>query len=118
MLARHRRELTEAVDGVRSNIHSPAVPISNHNTLGHRKPGSSTAMTCGRTSEDVAAGGIAGTAGSNPAGGRVSVLTVVRCQAEFSATGQSLTQRSPTVCVCVSVSVIRSNSKLLHSQQV
>jgi hypothetical protein len=47
--------LTEAVDGVRSHIPSPAVPISNHNTLGHRKPGSSIAMTCGRTSEDVIA---------------------------------------------------------------
>jgi len=55
MLAKHKRELTEAVDGVRSEIHSPAVPISSHNTLGHRKPGSSLATTCGRTSEDVVA---------------------------------------------------------------
>ena len=55
MLARHRRELNEAVDGVRSDIHSPAVPISSHSTLGHRKLGSSIATTRGRTSEDVIA---------------------------------------------------------------
>jgi hypothetical protein len=40
---------------------------------------------------------LAGTAGSNPAGGMaVCLLSVVCC----SAMGRSLVQRSPTVCVC------------------
>ena len=36
-------------------------------------------------------------AGSNPAGGKV-VMSVVCCQVEFSATNQSLVQRSSTKC--------------------
>ena len=43
---------------------------------------------------------IAGTAGSNSAGGqgRLSVVSVVCCQVEVFATGWSLVQRSPTEC--------------------
>ena len=40
---------------------------------------------------------LAGIAGSSPAGGMdVSVVSVVCCQVEVSATGRSLVQRSPT----------------------
>jgi hypothetical protein len=41
------------------------------------------------------------------------------CQAEVSATGRSLIQRSPTKCACVSLSVIRSNNKFCnYNEQV
>ena len=53
----------------------------------------SKASVCGRS--------LGGTAGSN---GCLSVVSVVCCQVEVSATGRSLVQRSPTDCsVCVSV---------------
>ena len=38
------------------------------------------------------------------------LVSVVCCQVEFSVKSRSLVQRSPVVCVCVSLSVIRSNS--------
>ena len=51
----------------------------------------SKAWVCGRS--------LAGTAGSNPAGGMdVCLVSVVRCQVEVFATGWSLVQRSPTEC--------------------
>ena len=37
--------------------------------------------------------------------GCLSVVSVVCCQIEVSASGLSLVQRSPTECVCVSVMV-------------
>jgi hypothetical protein len=37
-------------------------------------------------------------------------MSVVCCQVEFSATGQSLAKRKPTVCVYVSLSVISCNN--------
>jgi hypothetical protein len=56
------------------------------------------AWVCGRS--------LAGIAGSNPAGGidGLSVVNVVCCQVEVSATRCSLVQRGPTDCgVCLSV---------------
>jgi hypothetical protein len=52
----------------------------------------SKAWVCGRS--------LAGIAGSNPAGGMdvLSVVSVVCCQVEVSATSWSLVQRSPTEC--------------------
>ena len=51
----------------------------------------SKAWVCGRL--------LAGIAGSNPARGTdVSLVSVVCCQVEVSATGRSLVQRSPTEC--------------------
>jgi hypothetical protein len=46
---------------------------------------------------------LAGITCSNPAGehGCLSVVSVVCCQVEVSATGRSLVQRSPTECVWV-----------------
>jgi hypothetical protein len=43
---------------------------------------------------------VGGTAGSNLARGHecLSLVSVMCCQAEVSATGRSLVQRSPTVC--------------------
>ena len=42
---------------------------------------------------------LAGIVGSNPAGGMdVCLVSVVCCQVEFSASGRSLVQRSPTEC--------------------
>ena len=47
----------------------------------------------------------AGIVSSNPAEwhGCLSLVCVVCCQVEISATGRSLIQRNPTECVCVSV---------------
>ena len=43
-----------------------------------------------------------GVASSNPASGMdMSLVSVVCCQEEVSATGRSLVQRSPTEYVCV-----------------
>jgi len=42
---------------------------------------------------------LAGIAGSNPNGAWLSVVCVVCCQVDVSATGWSLVQRSPTECV-------------------
>jgi hypothetical protein len=52
-----------------------------------------------------------GIAGANPAAGHgcLSVVSVVCCQVEVSATGRSLVQRIPIVCV--SLNVIRRNNK-------
>jgi hypothetical protein len=59
----------------------------------------------------------------NPPGSCIylSLLNVVRCQVEFSATGRSLIQESPTdccVCVCVcalaQLCVIKCNTNTLH----
>jgi hypothetical protein len=47
----------------------------------------------------VCGGSLAGTAGSNPAGGSLSLVSVVCCQVEISATGRSFVQRSPIDCV-------------------
>jgi hypothetical protein len=44
--------------------------------------------------------------------GCLSVVSAVYCQVEVSATDRSLVQRSPTECVCVSLSVIKCNNKL------
>jgi len=46
------------------------------------------------------AASFAGTSGSNPAGrhGCLSLMSVVCCQVEVSATYRSLAQRSPTEC--------------------
>ena len=51
-----------------------------------------------RSEERVCSRSLAGVAGSNPAGG-MSLVLVVYCQVEVSATGRSLVQRSPTDCV-------------------
>jgi hypothetical protein len=52
------------------------------------------AWVCGRS--------LAGIAGSNPAGhGCLSLVSVVYCRVEVAATGRSVIQRSPLVCVCV-----------------
>jgi hypothetical protein len=59
-------------------------------------------------------------AGSNPAGGQkcLSLVTVVCCQAEASATGRSLVQGRPTDCVFVErVQVKRSRSASTVSGQ-
>jgi hypothetical protein len=53
-----------------------------------------------------------------PEHGYLSLVNVVSCQVEISATDRSLIQRSPTVCMCVSLSVIRGNSKPLHLEWV
>jgi hypothetical protein len=58
--------------------------------------------------------------------GCISLVSVVFCQVDISATGLFLVQRSPTECVCVCVyvrvsvllCVIRSNSNPLHLQRV
>ena len=51
----------------------------------------SSAWVCGRS--------LAGVEGSNPAWGMdVSLVSVVCCQVEVSATGRSLVQRIPTKC--------------------
>ena len=42
----------------------------------------------------------------------LSLLSVVCCQVEASATGRSLIQSSPTKCVCVSLSVIKWKNNL------
>ena len=42
---------------------------------------------------------LAGIVGSNPAGGIKSVVSVICCQVEISATGRKLVQGSPTECV-------------------
>ena len=57
----------------------------------------SKVWVCGRS--------LARTAGSNFTGGRkyLSLVSVVWCQVQMSATGRSLVQRSPTACVCVYV---------------
>ena len=57
----------------------------------------SKAMVFGRSHDGIA--------GSNPAGAWLSVLSVVSCHVEVSATGRSLVQRNPTDCVCVCVCV-------------
>ena len=57
----------------------------------------SKAMVFGRSHDGIA--------GSNPAGAWLSVLSVVSCHVEVSATGRSLAQRNPTDCVCVCVCV-------------
>jgi hypothetical protein len=52
----------------------------------------SRAWTCGRS--------LVGIVGSNPTGGHecLSLMSVVACQVEVSATDRSLVQRSPTAC--------------------
>jgi len=40
-----------------------------------------------------------------PGHGCLSLVNIVCCQVEVSATGRSLVQRSPTDCVCVCVCV-------------
>jgi hypothetical protein len=70
----------------------------------------SKAWVCGRL--------LAGIAGLNSAGGMdVCLVNVVCCQAEVSATGRSLVQRSPTECD-VSLSVSKCNSNPLYLQWV
>ena len=46
--------------------------------------------------------------------GYLSVVNVVSFQIEISATDRSLVQRSPTICMCVSLNVIRCNNNPLH----
>ena len=50
----------------------------------------SKASVCGRS--------LAGIAGSNPAGAWTSLVSVVCCEAEVSASDRSLDHRSPTEC--------------------
>jgi len=52
-----------------------------------------------------------GIAGSNTAGGHgfLSVVSVVCCQVEVSATGRSLVQRSPTDCAASLAEIVGSN---------
>jgi len=54
--------------------------------------------------------------------GCLSLVNVVFCQVEVSATDRSLVQRSPTdfvcVCVCVLLNVIRCNYNPLNLQRV
>ena len=59
--------------------------------------------------------------------GGQSLVGIVRCPVDFSATGHSLVQRSPTecvcvcVCVCLSVSVslgVFNNTNPLHEQRI
>jgi len=45
-------------------------------------------------------------------GGWMSLVSVVCCQVGVSASGWSIVQRSPTDCLCVSLSVIRGNNNL------
>jgi hypothetical protein len=61
---------------------------------------------------------LAGTAGSNPVRsmGVFCLVSVVCCQVEVCAKGRSLFQRSPIVCVYLSLSVIRCNSNSLRLQ--
>jgi hypothetical protein len=53
-----------------------------------------------------------------PLGTSMSIVSVVCCQVEVSATGRSLIQSSPTECVCVSLSVIKCKNNPLHLQWV
>jgi hypothetical protein len=57
----------------------------------------SKAWVCGRS--------LAGIAGSNPTGciNVLSLMSVVCCEVQVSATGRSLVQRSPADCMCVCV---------------
>ena len=68
------------------------------------------AWICGRS--------LAGIVGSNPSMGHIclSVVSVVCCQVQVSATGRSLVQGSPTECVCIFIRVTRCNNKPLHLQ--
>jgi hypothetical protein len=50
-----------------------------------------------------------GIAGSNPAGAWMSLVSVLCLQAEVSMTGRSLVQRSPNICVSLSVIRCKSN---------
>ena len=50
--------------------------------------------------------------GSNPTGAEMSVVNVVCCQLEVSATGRSLVQRSPTDCGVSECD--RGSSKMTH----
>jgi hypothetical protein len=61
---------------------------------------------------------LAGIVGSNPARECMSLVSVVCCQTEVSATGRALVQRIPTVSVYVYVSLssIRCNNNSLHVQ--
>jgi len=72
-----------------------------------------------RSTLSVSGRSLAENVGSNPAGGH-GCLSGVLCvtQVQVSATGRSPVQRSPTVYVCLSLSVIRCNSKPLHLQCV
>jgi len=54
-----------------------------------------------RSKEWVCGRALAGIAGSNPAGEWISVLSVVCCPVEVSATGRSFNQRISTECVRV-----------------
>ena len=70
----------------------------------------SMAWVCGHS--------LAGIAGSNPIGrnGCLSLVSVVCCQVEFSATGWSLVQSS--LSECVSLRMIRCNNDPLHLRWV
>ena len=63
-----------------------------------------------------------GIRGWNPSGGHgcLSLVNVVRCQIQLSATVRSIVQWSPNecvcVCVCVSLSMIKCNNNPLHQQ--
>ena len=54
--------------------------------------------------------------------GYLSLVIVVCCQAEVSATGRSLVQRTPTdcvcVCVCVLLNAIKCSNKPVNLQRV
>ena len=51
-----------------------------------------------RSKEWVRGRSFAGIAGSNPVGECLSLVSIVCCQVQVSATGRSLVQRSPTEC--------------------
>jgi hypothetical protein len=65
----------------------------------------SKAWVCGRS--------LTGILGSNPAGGHgcLSLVSVVCCQVEVSATGWSLVQRSPTECGVPECVIVNSRKK-------
>ena len=68
----------------------------------------SNAWVCGRS--------LAWIAGSNP-GVCLSLVNDMCCQVEVSASGRSLARGVlPSVCVCVSLSVIKCNNNTLHLQ--
>jgi hypothetical protein len=79
-----------------SQCHSTNAPYSHFinltTTLANPSGARSKACVCCRS--------LTGIAGSNPAGGMdvLSLVSVVGCLVEVSATGRSLVQRSPTEC--------------------
>jgi hypothetical protein len=97
-----RRHTPEALEFSKILLFRNGLYLTHRQTSSTYKPkkpipvaARSKVYACGRS--------LAGNEDSNPAGGMaVSLVSVVRCEVEASATGRSLAQRSPTECVCVS----------------